>query len=990
MAADAARAGERDSHLTATHFIARYVDLDEREAAIIASATYSIDVNALTQPVFNPLPPPSKTMDGTDFTSPRDIAFNATMAITKRSQQAMEENARRIVRDQVSHSLNKSPEAVVEQLERMKGAVEQAHGDQQLYFMGEYLHALQDAYFHQYREGDVVKPFNSMFGHYDPLQRQEQQNKDSWPHGKFPPPDPDRNHPVWGPAVDSVRTHFDAAARSYIATKATLIAMRNARRTGEALILPDPKQLAIYGEQGLGAEGLVHDRGGDMLQLAHAIAASYKDDAEKPDHAQLDKNLTELWGRLSPDRNLSDRSYTPALKLKGETDVRSQPPKEGLDKADFDHHPELLMDPIRNAVIRQPDGRIVTAGAAAPGGISLTTAAAAGMPITIDLDAIRYDAANNSVVLSGSSTGEPQVFDAAIFLTTLRLACTQDPYFSLDPPNAADYAAQERDAFKVLEGTLTALTAPLADAELQKVTSVSYGNFELRGPVFVSASLSDRAQQKYNDIMQRYPALRPILVFRPDWLRQTRVGKILYDADVVLKELSTGERALGQDQTAPGVSQVPGYVSAVEGGAARRLLLGTRWRPPAPGTQNPKGALELRNTRLWFDLAGASSARGDPAVEQPPPGWHPSPPQLLQAASLMEENFKKQDILRPATANADADAAQLVDSASVRDLSRVFPRMYIRRTENGVDVPGSDPDDDRLAADVNRRFPEYMKQYPELRRLVEVFRAYVASRKIVEGSQRACAGLRIEDFPLFPAERVADPLPDRHPIPLWSFHLARADIKYTDSAGTTWTLPAQGGVTSYSGGVALSYSKMKSSETAKSEPEQRRIDALVPPKAPDDLVWQGGDDKAPADRTAIALAIDGADLLAIRNFMPVTAEAVIANLDSQLDEVIKKLKTTGAGGGDDDDALKAAVERLKIYLYALTAAFVLALAAAGYGLMRRRSPVATGRVPGTAPAPRPSQPPPSPTLAPSTPQPPSPQPSSKPQPSGKAGDEWWK
>jgi hypothetical protein len=53
---------------------------------------------------------------------------------------------------------------------------------------------------------------------------------------------------------------------------------------------------------------------------------------------------------------------------------------------------------------------------------------------------------------------------------------------------------------------------------------------------------------------------RSVLVFHPEWLRETRFGEILYKADVLLKELSSGVSVL-----TPGplrAKSIKGYLAA--------------------------------------------------------------------------------------------------------------------------------------------------------------------------------------------------------------------------------------------------------------------------------------------------------------------------------------------------------------------------------------------------------------------------------------------
>jgi hypothetical protein len=79
-----------------------------------------------------------------------------------------------------------------------------------------------------------------------------------------------------------------------------------------------------------------------------------------------------------------------------------------------------------------------------PGGISLSKAAAARMPLNIALDGAYYK--DGRLVLSGRSDRESG-FNAALLLTALRAACEPtDPYFSLDPVDVVAWNADGQSA----------------------------------------------------------------------------------------------------------------------------------------------------------------------------------------------------------------------------------------------------------------------------------------------------------------------------------------------------------------------------------------------------------------------------------------------------------------------------------------------------------------------------------------------------------------
>src|SRR5262249_39295009 len=120
--------------------------------------------------------------------------------------------------------------------------------------------------------------------------------------------------------------------------------------------------------------------------------------------------------------------------------------------------------------------------------------------------------------------------DAALFLTSLRLACESvDPYFSLDPLEGAAWYREGHEAteafWKRIEGSFKKQL-----------------NIRQKDSQFWIKTISAKRDypQIWASMESNYPNLKSELVFRPTWLSDTRFGEILYKADVLLKELSGG------------------------------------------------------------------------------------------------------------------------------------------------------------------------------------------------------------------------------------------------------------------------------------------------------------------------------------------------------------------------------------------------------------------------------------------------------------------
>jgi hypothetical protein len=67
----------------------------------------------------------------------------------------------------------------------------------------------------------------------------------------------------------------------------------------------------------------------------------------------------------------------------------------------------------------------------------------------------------------------------------------------------------------------------------------------------------------------------------------------------------------------------------------------------------------------------------------------------------------------------------LASDGNALDLSEIYPKMFVKIHDlaAGKDLEGRDPNHEELSKDVNRRIELYAAVYPELRALLEVFRA---------------------------------------------------------------------------------------------------------------------------------------------------------------------------------------------------------------------------------------------------------------------------
>ena len=373
-----------------------------------------------------------------------------------------------------------------------------------------------------------------------------------------------------------------------------------------------------------------------------------------------------------------------------------------------------------------------TNSSARPGGISLTKAAAERMPLNIALDSLAFR--DGRVVLSGRLDNESTI-DAALFLTAGRLACEPgDPYFSLDPEDGIAWSDQGRAASTAIwdriKGNFKSRPTPRARRGMPSAFSIQ------------TVSARQDYPEVWNAVAPHFPAFRSKLVFRPVWLRDTRFGEILYEADVLLKELAGGAAALKPGRLR--AAKVANYASSDARRAASGLLAFHNGR----GSDDEKP--RWHGHRLWFDLASDGASAAPEAA----------PIRALARKSELLTLLDRRGLLTVPGQHIQRTA--FTKDGDALDLSGVFPKMFVRRHDHSTrkDVTGDDADLTQLSSDVNARFEKYAQEYRELRSLVEVFRAYVAAVQVIRAAPSFCQSVR--SLPLFESEKISKPLPQYH------------------------------------------------------------------------------------------------------------------------------------------------------------------------------------------------------------------------------------
>jgi hypothetical protein len=473
-------------------------------------------------------------------------------------------------------------------------------------------------------------------------------------------------------------------------------------------------------------EGVV---GSPLANATSATPGSTGSDPQQRPSVSTDRKSAETEKPAPAGKSASTDKSQPAGK--SQRADKSQPVSKSplTDKSEPTGKPQPTATYVHPTVTGFNQPRVIQAAFRQPGGISLTKAAAERMALNIDIDAITYR--DGKIIIAGPQNAANKI-DAALFLTAMRLACTPgDPFFSLDPVDGRAWQEQSR----------AAMDAAWKQAE-------SSIKARLRSPFDVQTfSVQRDFAAIWAKIGSQYPELRAELVFRPEWLRETRFGEVLYKADVLLKELTVGIPVVTPGGPAR-MADIPGYIAPYKRGAARGLLVSKQTERQG-----------WQGHRLWFDLMSQAGPDGPPAYEDPDANIDRNSNRALYAT------LKQRGLVDPPRPQPLQESTLYVENG-IADISGVFPKMFILRHDavTGRDIPGASPDLDLLSADVNKRTALYASAYQELRDLTGIFRAYIASTKIVKEEPDVCVKMPGE---LTGGEKVASALPEFHPSELF-------------------------------------------------------------------------------------------------------------------------------------------------------------------------------------------------------------------------------
>ncbi len=202
-----------------------------------------------------------------------------------------------------------------------------------------------------------------------------------------------------------------------------------------------------------------------------------------------------------------------------------------------------VQDSSADQLLRRMSADMPTAPVRQPGGIKFNNKNAEGAALALNVTAVEFDPIHGRLVLVGSRSS--QGFDLDVFADVLRLAVEkQEPFFSLNPRSPEDWDTQLGRMARALNRRFG---GPREIAK--RIRAVAGPPIHHRGLDYYYAPISrldpSAAADAGHDDAQD-------LVFSPDWLRYTKLGWMLYRADLAIKAVASGFRE--HDDLSPSVA----------------------------------------------------------------------------------------------------------------------------------------------------------------------------------------------------------------------------------------------------------------------------------------------------------------------------------------------------------------------------------------------------------------------------------------------------
>lgn len=245
-----------------------------------------------------------------------------------------------------------------------------------------------------------------------------------------------------------------------------------------------------------------------------------------------------------------------------------------------------------------------------PGGIKFSSVRADELGRNLDVDSIDYDPVRGRLVLSGKKSQE--AFDLDLFREVLQLAVEEsEPFFSMEPSVYQDWDWTANRIAGLLREKYT------SEALIARVHDLCRQPIAHDGKVYYYAT-TDQLDPVLAAEANRGVDISEKLVFSPNWLRYSRLGWILYEADMAIKGVAAGFLERWPEVIPSPAWDMPDFKPSW-------LLDGEHYAGRANFELEEAGLLDAEGRRSLGDvrpkLVVAAREPGSPTDLQPTPPW---------------------------------------------------------------------------------------------------------------------------------------------------------------------------------------------------------------------------------------------------------------------------------------------------------------------------------------------------------------------------------
>lgn len=356
-----------------------------------------------------------------------------------------------------------------------------------------------------------------------------------------------------------------------------------------------------------------------------------------------------------------------------------------------------------------------------PGGVLLSPAAAGKLADGLTIDKVEYVPGNAEVKVTGRTSA--MGLDADLLATTLRLAFgyRDIPYFSLDFHESRGGSWTE--ARSLISQEISERMKQDSDFA-QRLRQNAFEVTDKAGRRHLVAYLDQVDPALAASASERMP-MNMDLVFRPKWLKRTRLGEMLFIADQSIKELWHGAAVWSR-------------------GPSRALGVETHVGPKFWGERN--AAKEELEELLHRSIDTSTSTRW----------WFTPGGQIGQAEHVLDLS-QVQPVLQTERVGGTGKASYDLDLGMGLKVHQEIVYDPLASMFNQ-----EDPWSKAVVEEVNQHFESYARAFPEWEGLRQVFRAYVFAIWLVKNDPDMGRRLLAQ---LPPSRPPSKPLPAFWPDP---------------------------------------------------------------------------------------------------------------------------------------------------------------------------------------------------------------------------------